>query len=88
MRLSTVIKQTAARCTGITVDIDESMPTVCITDNNNDDPATNYIFMQGDDAQQFIDECDALEKKTRSKTITREQIELCVAAPYAECIFN
>lgn len=87
MRLSTIIKQTAARCRDITVDVDISMPTVCITDDQNDDPDTNCIFMQGDDAQQFIDECDALEKKTRSKIITREQIELCVAAPYAECIF-
>ena len=88
MRLSTIIKQTAARTIGCSIEVDEYMPTVCITDDSNDDDDTNTIFMQGDDAERFIAECDALEKKTRSKTITREQIERCVAAPYIECIFN
>jgi len=81
MRLSTIIKQTAKRCDGYSVDVNSAYSTVSITDDNDPD---NCVFMQGDDADRFIAECDALEKQTRSKTLTRYDIELCIASPYIE----
>ena len=73
----------AKRCadSDITVDCDSAYSTVAIGA-----PGHDGVFMQGDEADQFIAERDALTKRYRSLTDT--EAELALAEPYAECIFN
>ena len=81
MRIDYVLKNAAKRMTGVFVDVDSSMGTVCISTNGQDD-----IFMQGDDADQFIAECESLAN--RCKHLSPAIIELALAEPYAECIWS
>ena len=77
MRLSTILKQHAryAESSGIVVDIDRSMGTVSLHDD---------IFMQGEEAFDFIAECDELAKRCRS--LDYGIIELAVAYPYCDLL--
>jgi len=77
------ICEAAQRCIngGITVDCDGSYSTVSI-----DAPGEDSIFMQGDEADNFIAERDALCK--RYPSLDFDIAELALAEPYAECIFN
>ena len=65
----------------ITVDCDSSYSTVSI-----DAPGQDSIFMQGDDADAFIAERDALCK--RYPSLNFDVAELALAEPYAECIWG
>lgn len=70
-----------ARADGVTVDCDSSYSTVAI-----DAPGQDGAFMQGDEADEFMAEVDALCK--RYPSLDRDTAELACAAPIAECLFN
>ena len=77
------IREAAARCRadGVTVDMDSPYSTVAI-----DAPGQDGLFMQGDEADQFINEVRALCKRYRS--LDEDTAALALAAPYAETLFN
>jgi hypothetical protein len=65
----------------ITVDCDSSYSTVSI-----DAPGEDSIFMQGEEADNFIAERDAL--CNRYPSLSPEVAELALAEPYTESIWN
>lgn len=67
---------TRAREAGVSVDCDSAYSTVCISAPGEED-----IFMQGDNADQFISEVDALCK--RYPSLSRDIAELAIAEPYS-----
>jgi len=75
--------EAAQRCINgkITVDCDESYSTVSI-----DAPGEDSIFMQGEEADDFIAQRDALCK--RYPSLNFDIAELALAEPYAESIWN
>lgn len=82
MRLSRIIRQSAkySRESGADVEIDRAYSTVCISGRGQED-----IFMQGDDAEQFIDQIDAISK--RCPSIDFDDIELHLAKDYIDCLW-
>ncbi len=82
-RATKFIREAAARCRsgGITVDIDSPYSTVAI-----DAPGQDGVFMQGDEAETFIDEVRALCKRYRS--LDEDTAALALAEPYAESVFG
>lgn len=68
-----------SRASGVTVDCDSSYSTVAI-----DWPDSEGCFMQGDEADAFIAERDALCKRFRSLEFS--VAELALAEPYVECL--
>lgn len=74
------ILEAASRCMlgGVTVDIDRRYPTVSMDIPGSEDGC----FMQGDEADQFIAEVDALCKRFRS--LDEHTAALALAEPYAE----
>jgi hypothetical protein len=68
---------------GIVIDWDSAFSTVSIDDTNDKD---NSIFMQGEEADQFIAEIEALTKRFR--TMDEYIAALALAEPYVECLFN
>jgi hypothetical protein len=77
------IREAAERCRndGVTVDCDSIFSTVAI-----DAPGHDGIFMQGEEADSFIEEVRALCK--RYPSLDEHTAELAVAAPYAETLFS
>ena len=65
------------RDAGITVDTDSAYSTVAI-----DCPGEETIFMQGDDADSFIDECRKLW--TRYPSLPMDVAELAIAEPFTD----
>ena len=65
------------RDAGVTVDTDSGYSTVSI-----DAPGEESIFMQGDDADSFIDECRKLW--TRYPSLHMDVAELAIAEPYTD----
>jgi len=82
-RATRYIREQAERAQNsrITVDVDESYQTVSI-----DAPGEESIFMQGDEAQDFIDERDVLTK--RYPSLHDWVAELALAYPYAENLWS
>jgi hypothetical protein len=82
-RATKFIREAAARCRadGVTVDIDSPYSTVAI-----DAPGHDGVFMQGDEAETFIDEVRALCK--RYPSLDEDTAALALAAPYAETLFH
>lgn len=82
-RATKFIREAAARCRadGVTVDIDSPYSTVAI-----DAPGADGVFMQGDEAETFIDEVRALCK--RYPSLDEDTAALAIAAPYAETLFH
>ena len=78
-RATKYIVAAARRCTdsGVTVDCDSTYSTVAI-----DAPGEETIFMQGDEADTFIAERDALTSKYRS--LPDYVAELALAEPYTD----
>lgn len=76
------IREAAARSRagGVTVDIDSSFSTVAI-----DAPGQEGVFMQGEQADIFIDEVLALCK--RYPSLNENTAALAIAEPYAENFF-
>lgn len=73
MDLADIIRQQSALCEDIYIDVDTTLPCVAIGDD---------LFMQGDEAQAFIDEAEALYEK--AQTVSMEECYACVAWPYIE----
>lgn len=69
------------RNSDITIDIDSSFSTVCISCPGEDD-----IFMQGDDAESFIEEVETMCK--RFPSLDEDTAALSLAEPYVECIWG
>lgn len=81
MRIDYILKASAKRMANVNVDVDRPYETVCISTTGQDD-----IVMQGDDAAQFIGECDKLA--TRCKCLDGYTIESALAEQYAENLWN
>jgi len=77
------IREAAQRCIngGVTVDINRSFSTVAI-----DRPGFDGCFMQGNEADSFITEVDALCK--RYPSLDEDTAALALAEPYAESFCN
>ncbi len=69
------------KASGVTVDCDSRMETVCISCDGEED-----IFMQGDEAACFIKGVEDACKKYPS--LTSDIAELWLAHPYAENIWS
>ncbi len=69
------------KAAGISVECDSSMSTVCISCDEETD-----IFMQGDEADTFIAEVEAMCK--RFPSLTSDIAELALAEPYADNIWS
>jgi hypothetical protein len=72
-RLDEIIRVAAWRVRDVTIEVDESMPTVAIGEN---------VFLQGEEAEHFID--TAKELYGQAQTVTMDDCYACVAHPYAE----
>lgn len=66
---------------GVTVDVDSAFSTVAI-----DAPGFDGVFMQGDEADNFIAERDALCK--RFPSLSEDVAELALTEPYADSFCN
>jgi hypothetical protein len=77
------IREAAKRCidSGVTVDCDSAYSTVAI-----DADGQEGIFMQGDEADQFIAEVEKMCK--RYPSLDFDTAAAALAEPYAETIFN
>lgn len=81
--LEQVIQQTAALCPDVSVTLCRTLGTVTIHD---DEGVQDDIFMQGDDADQFIAEFDALIEK--APDVLFDDAIKSLAHPYVECLWN
>lgn len=77
MTLTDTILAAAGRMADVTVNIDNHLGTVCISTPGQED-----IFMQGDDAEQFIAAVD--EMYDEAGDVTEDQCALCLAEPYTD----
>lgn len=81
MKLKDVIELAAARMQNVSIEVDTAYETVCISEAGHDD-----IFMQGDDARQFITEAEELYNKDGD--VSMDDCYACLAEPYCECIWE
>jgi len=81
MTLTEIVKATAARMKDVAVYLDRNMDNVLISTPGQED-----IYMQGDDAVQFLTELDDLYEKTGD--CTEDECALTLAAPYAENLWS
>lgn len=81
MRIDYILKARAKRMNDVYVNVDHEYCTVEITTRGQDS-----IFMQGDDAENFIAECEKISN--RCKCLNFDVIELAVAEHYVECIWG
>lgn len=81
MRIDYILKAAAKRMQSVTVDCDSAYSTVCISTKGEGD-----IFMQGEDAETFMAECEAMS--ARCKALSIDVIERALAEPYAENLWN
>lgn len=81
--IKTIIEQDAAFCQDVSVTVCRSLPTVTIHDQSgiNED-----IFMQGQDAQEFIDAFDGLVEEAPDVLFADALKHL--ALPWVECVWN
>lgn len=82
-RATTYIHQSFNRMknAGVSIDWDESFQTVSI-----DHPDEKSIFMQGSEAQDYIDQINALCKRYRS--LDEYTAALYLAEQYVDCIWE
>lgn len=83
MRIDYILKAAAKRMRTVSVAVDRSYGTVCISDDTGEQ---EDIVMQGDDAESFIAECDKLSERCQS--LDGYIIEMALAEPYAENLWN
>jgi hypothetical protein len=89
MRLEDILRQQAHYCQHILVEVDRRLPTVLIRDNESGqsgEPAEDRldVFLQGDDAEEFIDKLDELSEQCPD--LDFDIIERAAAYDYAEHI--
>lgn len=82
MNLSDIIRADAAYVTasGFTVSCDSAYSTVAITEGRTGE----CVFMQGDEADAFNDECETLH--TRTGDTTMDECAAHLARPYVESL--
>jgi len=83
MELVDIIRKDAARMNDVTVHVDSRYGTVEITDNAGVHAA---IFMQGDDAADFINEAESLWDKAGE--VTLNDCYLFLARAYVDCLWD
>jgi hypothetical protein len=83
MTLTQLIRQAAARMSSVTVEVQTNFGTVCIKD---DDGVQEDIFMQGDEATQFINEAERGYKTSRY--VSMDECYLWQAEQYVENLWN
>lgn len=83
MRLQDVVISNAAYYSNVTVEVDRRFPYVTIHDDTG---CQEDIFMQDDSACQFVAEVDAISVK--EPDLDFGLIELCVAGPYCDNLWN
>jgi hypothetical protein len=81
MTLTEIIKAAAERMPDVIVEIDRRLGTVLIWKPEEED-----IFLQGDEADQFIAKVDELYNKAGD--VTEDEAALCEASPYCENLWN
>ena len=83
--LTSIIQENAAYSSnsGVCVEVNTSMQWVSITDMTGSNGA---IFMQGDEAGEFIDEIDSLYDQLQ--TIDKDTIALALARDYIENLWD
>ncbi|MBB5409258.1 hypothetical protein HDG34_003199 [Paraburkholderia sp. HC6.4b] len=72
-RFDEIIRTSAWRVRNVTIDVNESMPTVAIGEN---------VFLQGEEADNFIEAAKGLYEQ--AQTVTMDDCYACVAHPYVE----
>jgi hypothetical protein len=77
MRIDYILKAAAKRMAGVSVECDSAFSTVCISAKGEGD-----VFMQGEEADTFIAECEAMGE--RCKCLSPDLIELALAEPYTD----
>ena len=82
-RATRFIHEAAARCSaaGVSVCWDSAYSTVCISGEKEED-----IFMQGDEADTFIEEIGVLCR--RFPSLEEDTAALALAEPYTECLWG
>jgi hypothetical protein len=73
MGLAEIIRQGAAYAGDTLIEVDESLPSVAIGE---------HVFMQGDEAQHFIDEANDLYEG--AQTVTMDEVYAHLAGPYLD----
>lgn len=82
--IKTIIEQDAAFCQDVSVTVCRSLPTVTIHDLSG--VGNEDIFMQGEDADEFISAFDALVEQAPDVLFADALKHL--ALPYVECCWN
>jgi hypothetical protein len=82
MNLSDMVRAAHARMADVMVDVDESFGSVSIGDPDNGDEGC--VFMQGDEADQFIESARSLYEELGDVTI--DEVWAYLAEPYAETL--
>ena len=82
--IKTIIEQDAAFCADVSVTICRGLPSVTIHDDS--EIGNEDIFMQGDDADEFINAFDALVEQ--APDVLFADVLKHLALPYVECIWN
>lgn len=82
--IKTIIEQDAAFCQDVSVTICRTLPTVTIKDQSgiNED-----IFMQGEDAQEFIDALDGLVETAPDDVLFADAMKH-LALPWVEAAWD
>lgn len=83
MTLTQLIRASAARMSDVTIDVRTNFETVCIKDDTG---AHDDIFMQGDDARQFIDE--ARRGYNKSRYVSLDECYAWQAEEYVKNLWN
>lgn len=83
-KLAVIITDTAERVRdSITVEVNRGLPTVSISDESG---VQESLLIAGDSACEFLDE--AQRYYDQAGAVSMEDALLCVAAPYAETLWN
>lgn len=84
MELKSIVTDAASRIPDVSVKVSRALETVCIRDGSGE---FEDIFMQGQDAAQFIKELDDL-LETGPDDLDMDVAIKSLAAPYCETIWN
>lgn len=83
MKFDSILDQQIAYCCGVEVDMDKAFNTVVITELVENDSMKKEIFLQGDDADNFIKQVEELQEKYCDEF---EDHAFIVAYPYMDLL--
>ena len=81
--LTQIIQDDAASLLDVDVDIDRDFLTVAIEDQTG---IYDDIFIQGEEAEEFIEELDRIYEEAGD--VTEDEVAKHLARPYVECIWG